>query len=795
MENVERSLQSIEWPDFLNYYSGLCFSPAATTLANEIHAPASQAESEQLLGLCSEAIHLLENSNFACLQSLHELDRHFDLLDKQACLSINELFEIFQLLKSSLEISIIFQNRDNLAKTPMLSNEFSKHLDCKDLHNQVNRIIDEDGGIREDASEKLFSLFKKQGRAKRKAQEAIQKELKAAQKSKHTQDSYVDIRDGKFVLPVRSEMQSEFRGIVVERSASKATVFMEPLALRNLNEEISRISLEIEEEIYRILRTISDILSMYSRDLLNWYTGLRDLDLTLARGRVAKNFSECKGSSKPIFATTFTLKEFYHPLLHLPKEEVVCNDLELDKDTRAILISGPNTGGKTVILKAIGLICQLAKCGFYVPAEEGATLPYYSQILSHVGDEQSIELSLSSFSSSALIIKEIIECADHSTLVLIDEIFASTDPREGAALSSACIAKLIELGSMTIVTTHFSELKSLAEEFKAIQNASMQFDQIKQIPEFKLILGVPGKSWALETAKRFGFSNSIIEDARARLGTTHQEVEALIDQLHKDESEAQREVQHIKALKLNIEKERNELQQAIEKLREKVRTIRHDLHEEYAAKFRASMRKLESLVDSYKEKLKNSTSFHEEMTEAKSAINELKQGFKGSFGANVDPVKTKEHTQKKYLPQKGNSVRILSSGILGSLLNEPSQAKALVQAGILKIRLDWNEIEMADTGSPRHKNRKTITASSDCPAEINLIGLSIDEALPRLQEYIDLFSRSNRPSGRIVHGHGSGKLKRFVRDFLRESAYGFPFRPGDESEGGDGCTVISEVES
>ncbi len=815
MDYVERSLQSLEWPEFLNYYKNLCYSPAASAIAGSTAPPPQQLDSEKLLDLTAEAISLIQASNFAFLGKLNPLDSHFDLLNKKACLSTQELFDLFCLLSIGLETNAILRQKDKQNFAPKIIDNFSGLLDFSDIHSRISNILDEDGEIRENASEALEKLYRKLSKAKAKAQELIHRELKSAQKSNHAQDSYVDFREGKFVLPIRAEMQSEYRGTIVERSASKATVFMEPHSLRPINNELAQFDALIEEEIYRILRQISDELSGFTEDLLDLYFRLRDLDLTIARARVAKDLEGELKCTQPKFTNCFEIKDFFHPLLRkvIAENEIVTNDFLIENDTKSVLISGPNTGGKTVVLKALGIVCQMAKCGFFLPARDGAKIPYFAQILSHIGDEQSIELSLSSFSSSALIVKEIIEQADSSTLVLIDEIFASTDPKEGAALSAACMNALIDKGALTIVTTHFSELKSLAEENSRILNASMQFDQVEQIPKFKLILGVPGKSWALETATRFGFSPKIIEEARNRLGDTHQEVEALIDQLHRDESEVQKEVQQIKALKLNIEKEREELNATITKLREKVRTIRNDLHNEYAAKFRTTMRKAEELIEKYKGALKNSPKLHEEMTEARTALGDVNESFDSSFKNSIEEIVPEVKPQGESItlssaptrqPQKGDNIIVISSRIKGVLINEPTDEKALIQAGILKVRLSWEEIEFDDNQdsskekSQRQSNRKARAnelISSECAPEINLIGLRVDEALTRVEEYLDQFSRSNRPSIRIIHGHGSGKLKRSIREFLRESAYGFIYRAGDDTEGGDGCTVVLENNS
>ena len=666
----------------------------------------------------------------------------------------------------------------------------SKLSNMQSLYKEIVSKIDKDGKVKDDASPELKRLRREDESVHRQAQQKVQALLSKAQKDGVAQEDYFDLRDGRYVIPIRRESQSAMEGVIYDSSSSQLTVYIEPKSLRDWNDRIRQLIILIEEEIEKILRELTAKVFPQHRELNTSYAELLNFDLFMGRARMAKSFAKFKHSAPASFGENFKLTGLFHPLLKLvlAADEVVTSDFELDNRGSAVVISGPNTGGKTVLLKAIGICSVMAKCGFHLPADAHPVLPYYSKVLAQIGDEQSIEKSLSSFSSSVIILTEIISAADTNTLVLIDEILSSTDPKEATALSSAILENLSDLGATTVVTTHFSDLKALSEENERVVNASMEFDKEKLMPRYRLQMGVPGKSWAIETAQRLGMPQAIIERAISHLAEDHVQLEQLLSSLSEKQGALDKERE-------KAAQNRTEYQDALERVRNlnsDLRDKRQKLYSEFEKKYQeartqASVR-LDEMAKQYKDKL-SLLPVHE------SPKRDLKKGKEEIRGVlKIEPPITKRN--KPSTPQafiKGCLVEVPSLNTVGTLLSDPqteSKKPAKVLVGIIRMRMPWKDLVFVSGPKQTAPKKSSYTEVPTCAAELNLIGKRVDEAIDLASHFIDLAVRSQKPSVRIVHGHGSGALKQAIRKMLESSSYDVKFRAGTKHEGGDGCTVV-----
>ncbi len=810
MDLLATTFTSLEWGEFLRFYSGFCYSTPAQEQALALEIPDDQVESERRLRLTLEGTRILELRNFSYLSSLPNLDGAFQRLAKGFCLSGQELAGFQLSILCSMSSQEAFRTKGVPEKAPEWRHFLAGLNDFRSLAEEISVAISPEGEVKDSASTRLSKLRREERKLHDDAKRESERLVKQAYKDGFAQDTFFDVRDGRYVIPVKREARGQIQGIAYESSASKATIYLEPSGLRDSNDRIRQVQVEIEEEIYAILRALSDRLHPHATELWADYEALIQLDLGIGRARMAMDFAEYRHSSPFTFSESFELPAFYHPLLRrvIDRDKLVTSDFRLDPEEKALIISGPNTGGKTVYLKALGIGALMARAGFFLTAGEGAKLPYFTKVLAHIGDGQSISESLSSFSSSILALKLILEESNSSTLILIDEILSSTDPREASALSQAILRALADRGAVSVVTTHFSDLKELASESKAFKNASMEFDSAQMLPLYRLRIGIPGRSWAIETATRLGLAPEIIADATNNLGDEQVKIDKLladievkggeIDQERLDLAQAKdavnRELVRLKEQRLNLSEER-----------ERIR-------EHYQIEFRKAEREAEArvaaVIDEYREKISQAPVLAQEMRAAKRKIAELRKDFEPtkieapSPSASISfPI---EETVTKAAPpklEKGATVLIKNLRMKGLLLNSPgaTEKQAEVQVGSLKIRAAWAQVEVLASSAPvitaAKKMRVNTPDRAFCAPELNLLGLRVDDAVPRLEEYLDLASQSSLPSVRIVHGHGTGALKRLVRETLKGSAYRFKFRSGSKDEGGDGCTVIELSDS
>ncbi len=791
---INQSLQELEWPQLLSHFSALCRSTPAKLTADTWLPAENVVEARDLLNATEEAIGLEESHSLSALEGLVDLRPLIERIRMQSVLSAKELLETAQLLQTSRTVKGTFG--EYFAKTPrgpFLARLESTISENQNIEKRIFSVVDEEGNVRDQASELLRTLRGRDRKLHSEAREKIDAIVQQAFRDGLIQDRFSDFREGRYVIPVKREFRNKITGNVADSSSSKATVYIEPTAIRAINDRLRQNQVEIEEEVYRILREISLQLAPEAPLLQQSFDSLIELDLALARARLAIRFAEFRGARKPEFSEELELEGAYHPLLSfvMDADRVVRNSLRLDSKSRVLLISGPNTGGKTVLLKTIGLSSLMARGGFFLSCSSTARIPFFPQVLARIGDSQSIELSLSSFSGSVAHLKQMIETADPRTLILIDEILHETDPDEAAALAKAVLLEFRERGSFVVVTTHLNGLKMA--EGDLFQNASMEFDEKTLSPTYRLRFGVPGSSHALDIAARLGLSGKIVERARGFLKSGHQQYERVVASLKERELVLKQETDALTAEKDNISALRGSLEQQLHLLNQERTRWRTEAEEKLTERVREVSQSIQRMVDEFKAKIKDVSEKHQFTQAAKEVTKVAEQAFKS----------VREEFELKS-PKDGESSAPVSNWKIGALVyvkslktdgilqTDRQDKPAEVLIGKMKMRVPWHELKFKSESVEAPKRAAVVSQEGrpSIPAELNIIGKTVEDAEQELAVYLDRASRSDRKIVRIVHGHGSGALKRAVREFLQRSDYAVKYRPGERSEGGDGCTVV-----
>lgn len=806
MDLFEKSLMSLEWQSLLAHYSEHCLSAPAKLRAETLALPKRRAESEALIELTEEAMKLLSEDSFSYFADLGTLEAALLRLQKSAVLDGKDLIGIARLIQIVENLESHFQKRKFKPGDECLG--VSGIVSALHIHKTqrlaIQSALDGDGQVKDSASPRLRSLKDQERRLHSEARERLDSVLQKAFRDGYLQERFFDLRDGRYLIPVKTEFRNKIAGSVVESSSTKASVFIEPAAVRECNDKIKEVQLEIQEEIYRILEELSKSLAPVARELYGNYAHVVELDLTFGRGRFARFYADTKGAAKPRFGNSVSLDGLYHPLLPyvIDKDKIVRNDFRLDASSRVLVISGPNTGGKTVLLKSVGLSALLARAGFFLSCEGQAEIPFFTEVLAQIGDAQNLELSLSSFSGSIIGLKEILDHAGPGTLVLVDEILHATDPDEASALSRAILSDLQKRGATAIVTTHLNGLKVADGKGAKFLNASMEFDTKELLPTYRLRLGVPGSSRALEIGERLGLPRALVEHARGFLLAGIGSLQDRIDTLESKERELFREKESTRLLQEQLGAEHEKSRKLQAELENQKRTFKASALESLRSAERAAVQELESLIEDYKGKLKEVGERHQASVEAKARIEKIRERYKTAAESlekalpNVEilpKVPAEEHEEERPLFKMNGRVFVQTMKSNGILLSDPSDRRkpAEVMVGNMKLRVDWEKLKpLGGERAQQAKNRNVYTESVSCAPELNLIGKTGDEARDELELYLDKAFRSGRPSVRIIHGFGSGALKRAVRDVLQQSSYDIKVRPGTSSEGGDGCTVV-----
>ena len=705
-------------------------------------------------------------------------------------LSISELLRICRLLKNTARAKAYGRHDTQEDSADCLD----AYFDCLEpltlLANEIDRCIISEEEIADDASSTLKHIRRNINAVNDRVHATLNSLVNGSLRS-YLQDPIITMRGDRYCLPVKSEYRGQVQGLIHDQSSTGSTLFIEPMAVVKLNNDLKELYAKEQEEIQAILADLSAQAAAYVEVIRDDYRAMTDLDFIFARGALALTMR----ASRPVFNQEgrIHIREGRHPLLD--PRTVVPITVSLGDDFTLLIITGPNTGGKTVSLKTVGLFTLMGQAGLHIPAGDRSELAVFRQVYADIGDEQSIEQSLSTFSSHMTNIVSFLKKVDEQSLVLFDELGAGTDPTEGAALAIAILSYMHKRGIRTMATTHYSELKVYALSTDGVENACCEFDVESLRPTYRLLIGVPGKSNAFAISGKLGLPEFIIEDARRRLSEQDISFEDLLTDLEASRRTIEQERAEIQAYR----KETQELKAQAEQRRQKLEEQRDRIIREASEKASAILREAKEVAD---ETIRNFHKFGKENISAAEMEKErerLRQKIKNTQAdAAVKPVKQK----KKYKASDfklGESVKVLSMNLTGTISSLPdARGNVTVQMGILRSQVNISDLEIIEEPSPYTAKKFSRTSKSSMKMgksltvspEINLLGKTVDEAVAELDKYLDDAILSHLNTVRVVHGKGTGALRKGIHEYLRRQKHVKSYRLAEFGEGDAGVTIV-----
>lgn len=703
-------------------------------------------------------------------------------------LFIEDLYDIMQniFLVSSIKRYLKTSIEDENLNLNHLRKLYDSLASLDDLKKKLSMTIVSRDEVADSASSTLRSIRRSKKLKNQAIEDKLNSYITSDKTKKYLQDAIVTMREGRYVIPVKNEYRSSVEGMIHDISQKGSTVFIEPMAVVKLNNELRELENEEKKEIERILYELSSEVSEYKAYLETNEEALKSISFIFARARLAREMR----ATEPILNDKgyVNLKNARHPLI--PKDKVVPTTLELGDEYTSLIITGPNTGGKTVSLKTVGLITLMAKSGLNIPCDNNSSVAVFDRVFADIGDEQSIEQSLSTFSSHMKNIVHIVENAEYNDLVLFDELGAGTDPTEGAALAISILKLFRERRIRTMATTHYSQIKFYALTSEGVKNASMEFNVDTLSPTYRLIIGIPGKSNAFEISRRLGLDQSIIDSAKELLNENDTRFEDVLKAIEEDRTEIEN-----KRIKINEENEE------IERLREKLENKNKKLEEKQEAIINKAKEEAREIVKKAKnesafiiDELKDISSLSKK--EDRRRLQEAKDYLRDLEDENRLKIKDNKKRTKE-IPKDiklGESVRIISIDKFGEVETLPDEKGDLnIQVGIMSVRSNIKDIERSESKEEVKAEKKTRSInkakSKNISSEINLIGRTVDEAIILLDKYLDDAYLARLKEVRIIHGKGTGTLRDAIRKYLQNSKHVIEYREADYTEGGSGATV------
>ncbi|BDG44574.1 endonuclease MutS2 [Saccharococcus caldoxylosilyticus] len=698
-------------------------------------------------------------------------------------LSPQELLDIASTVSASRQLKQFIESlHEEHGNFPRLAGYAQSLALLPEVEQEIERCIDDHGEVLDHASERLRSLRQQLRTTEARIREKLESIIRSPSAQKMLSDAIITIRNERYVIPVKQEYRGAYGGIVHDQSASGATLFIEPQAVVELNNQLREARVKEKQEIERILIELTKVVANHAEALLETVHILAQLDFIFAKAKYANQLKATKPAMND--RGYIRMLQARHPLID--QGVVVPNDIELGKEYKTIVITGPNTGGKTVTLKTIGLLTLMAQAGLFVPALDGSELAVFRAVYADIGDEQSIEQSLSTFSSHMVNIVDILRRVDEKSLVLFDELGAGTDPQEGAALAIAILDEVHGRGARTVATTHYPELKAYGYNRDGVINASVEFDTETLRPTYKLLIGVPGRSNAFEISRRLGLDERIIERAKSHISTESNKVESMIASLEQSKKQAEEEEKRAKEARMEAEKLRDEWRQKWEALEEKQDEIIDEAKRKAADIIRASQQEAERIIQELRrmQKEKQAEIKEHELIEAKKRLAEAMP--------TLAKKKKERKKEKRHVFQPGDEVKVTSLNQKGYLVEKVSDEEWQVQLGILKMKIHERDLEYIGS-APKTETKPIVTVKGKdyhVGLELDLRGERYEDALARLEKYIDDALLAGYPRVSIIHGKGTGALRKGVQEFLKKHRAVKSFHFGEASEGGTGVTVV-----
>lgn len=715
-------------------------------------------------------------------------------LEIGSTLAIPELIKLARLLDNVGRIKTYGKKEREEQPDDTLTELFDQLTPLTSVANEINRCILSEDEIADDASPKLKSIRRQMLQTGEKIHSQLNSMLTGAYRT-YLQDAVITMRNNRYCIPIKAEYKSQVNGMVHDQSSSGSTYFIEPAAVVSLNNQIRELELAEKEEIQVILATLSSMTGEHTEELILNQKTMTELDFIFAKAKLAMEMN----ATEPIFNEDhyINIRKGRHPLLD--RKNVVPIDIHLGKDFDLLIITGPNTGGKTVSLKTVGLLTLMGQSGLHIPAADRSELSIFTEVYADIGDEQSIEQSLSTFSSHMKSIVHILAHADADSLCLFDELGAGTDPTEGAALAIAILNFLHDRGIRTMATTHYSEIKIYALSTNFVENACCEFDVETLRPTYRLLIGIPGKSNAFAISSKLGLSDDIIDAAKAQIDKEAKNFEDVISELEQsrrkmelDQAEIERHKREIQSLEEELRKKNEKLEQS------KDRILR-----EASEKARSILQEAKEIADTTIRdcnKAGKNTDIRELERKRQQVRDKIAEGNE-RMAVKAIPKPVNQRITDPSTLKKGDTVKIASLGMTGTVLTLPDSKGALfIQCGSMRTRTNVKDLFYAQaesteskpatltrTGSSKIKMSKTLSVST----EINLLGKTVDEALSLLDKYLDDAYLAHLPSVRVVHGKGTGALRNAVQNHLKRLKYVKDYRLGEYGEGDAGVTIVT----
>lgn len=771
-------LHELDWPQVLNKIEGFATSGTAKLSISRLSHCPNRLEAEKLLRKVFEAGEVLATGTRPFMESLDFFEPWFARVKKRAVLKVLEIRDVRSFCLEVMALDeVLSQTRSDWARDLR-----SQLLRAEEPLSAIDQILTPGGDIRSDASETLYRLFREKEQTAKQVQTHLDKLVNHHQMQGYLQDKYVTTREGRWVLPIRSGSQHSVPGVIHGSSQTKQTVYMEPDVVIPLNNRLRQIEVEIEDEIERLLEQLSHYLASQADGFQISKQCLLEADELLAKAQFS---TLIRGQGFEFSEDEFYLVDIKHPLLVANGKEPVANSVSLSPEKGILLLSGPNAGGKTVLLKSMGLAAQMARCGLPISGGEGSRLPFFETIHIGIGDSQNVGEELSTFAAHLKILERAAQLAGRKNLVLVDEICGSTDPEEGSALARAFIESFSKNQVFAVVTSHLGPLKSGWSETDRVLNGSLEYDAKSGRPTYQFIQGIPGDSLAIQTARRVGIPREIVDRAveflsptsKARL-TAMDQIEQMRADLHHLQDVLRKETNKAKFEKEKFEKMRNELEKEKENLL--VKTVRQ------------AEKKIDEMISQVK--VDQTFKRHTALQEIKTQLPEIIKSRSGTASVQASQVSSADEFGKRYPPGTKVFVPTLNQdGIIQSLPN--SKGEILVLSNSIQLRLSWQELKPPmQSQNPtadlvRRSSAGSVTvALSDADRTLDLRGQTVEEAISQLEMGLDQAATSREDRIKIVHGHGTEALKKAVRTYLSRSVYVKKWKAGSPEQGGDGVT-------
>ncbi len=785
-ELYEKSVITLELPAVLQLLSAEAVSPPAKEKLLSLRPSDSEFEVKKRLGETSAAKEMMVLKGSPSFGALKDVRSALTRAEIGGMLNTLELLDIAGVLQTARLVRA-YAGGEKTGRSD-IDFLFSSLMANKYLEEKITGCITAEDEIADGASSELSTIRRHMRAASARVRESLQKIISSPAYAKALQEPIITTRSDRYVVPVKAECKGSIPGLVHDISSSGATLFVEPMAAVKANNELRELKAKEKQEIERILMELSAECGNHGDDIIQDFNILVQLDCIFSKARLSYKQS----GMEPSIGPSVILKKARHPLL--PKESAVPITIEMGQDWDTLVITGPNTGGKTVSLKTLGLLCVMAACGLHIPAADGSAVPVFGAVLADIGDEQSIEQSLSTFSSHMTNIVSILEVCDERSLLLFDELGAGTDPVEGAALAAAIIENARKKGSKIAATTHYAELKVFATNTPGVQNASCEFDVLTLRPTYRLLIGIPGKSNAFAISERLGLSEAVISDAKRRVSAESASLEETIKKLEsqrqlleKDREETAKKLAEAREAAKKAEETQQELEHRLERAQEDARQQAQKIIDE-------ARRTAENVYDELDEmrRRRNKQWDHIRENEARAQLrHQLNQA-----GEKLNKSEKPQEIKKSSRPVKaGDTVQLMPMGVKAQVISVSQDRNLTLQAGIMKVTAKEDEVFLLENAEPviKHgiseKSGVSLREAS-VSREIDLRGMMTDEAIPVMERYLDSALMAKLETVTIIHGKGTGALRAAVQQNLKTNKTVKSFRLGRFGEGETGVTVV-----